>query len=305
VLDSSPPTVHINHGVWKNMNSFKTAALLIILTLLFIFIGGLLGGRQGMIMAFGLAVVMNFFSYWFSDKIVLKIYRAQPADESKHRRLIALVRNLTQRGQLPMPKVYIIPTQAPNAFATGRNKKHAAVAVTEGLMQLLNNDEIEAVIGHELGHVRNRDILIGSIAATVAGAISILASMARWAAIFGGYGGRGNDRGGNPISLLIIAIVAPLAALVIQMAISRTREYKADRASAEMTHNPLALASALEKLHKAPVQLNLDKRPSTAHLFISNPLSGKGMVNLFSTHPPVEERVKRLREMARSGLPVK
>ena len=258
-----------------------------------------------MIIAFGLAIVMNFFSYWFSDKIVLKLYRAQPADESSHRRLIAVVRNVAQRAQLPIPRVYIIPTKAPNAFATGRNKNHAAVAVTEGLMQILNEDELEGVIGHELGHVRNHDILIGSIAATVAGAISILATMARWAAIFGGYGGRGNDRGGNPISLLIVAIVAPLAALIIQMAISRTREYKADRASAEVTHNPLALASALEKLHKAPVQLKLDKRPATAHLFISNPLSGKGLVNLFSTHPPMEERVKRLREMARSGLPVR
>lgn len=280
------------------MNSFKTAFLLLVLTMLFVLIGYSFGGQQGMLIAFGLAVVMNFISYWFSDKIVLKMYRARRADENNDARLIRIVRYTTQRARLPMPKVYIIPTQAPNAFATGRNKDHAAVAATEGILALLNDDELEGVIGHELGHVRNHDILIGSVVATIAGAIGILASMARWAAIFGGFGGgRSDDRGSNPISLLVMAIVAPLAAMMIQMAISRSREYKADESGAKLTGKPQALASALAKLHQAPVQLRLDKRPSTAHLFIMNPLSGKGFSSLFSTHPPIEERIRRLRSM--------
>ncbi len=285
------------------MNGLKVSFLLIALTGLFIAIGYFLGGQQGMIIAFGLAVVMNFVSYWFSDKIVLAMYRARPATEQTDAKLIRIVRMATQRGNLPMPKVYVIPTEAPNAFATGRNKNHAAVAVTEGILGLLSSDELEGVIGHELAHVKNRDILIGSIAATIAGAIGILATMARWGAIFGGFGGRSDDRGGgNPIALLVVAIVAPLAAMVIQMAISRSREYKADRVGAAISGKPLALASALEKLHRAPVRLNLDQRPATAHLFIANPLSGRGMANLFSTHPPYQERIKRLQALTMTGV---
>jgi heat shock protein HtpX len=287
------------------MNGLKVAFLLIALTGLFIAIGYFLGGQQGMIIAFGLAVVMNFVSYWFSDKIVLRMYRARPATEQADAKLIRIVRMTTQRANLPMPKVYVIPTQAPNAFATGRNKDHAAVAVTEGILGLLSGDELEGVIGHELAHVKNRDILLGSVAATIAGAIGILASMARWGAIFGGFGGRSDDRGGgNPITLLVVAIVAPLAAMVIQMAISRSREYKADRVGASISGKPLALASALEKLHRAPVRLNLDQRPATAHLFIANPLSGRGLANLFSTHPPYQERIKRLQALTMTGVPL-
>lgn len=284
------------------MNNLKVTFLLVLLTLLFVAIGYIFGGRNGMIMAFGLAVVMNFVSYWFSDKIVLKMYRARPADESGDRRLLSIVRNAAQSGFLPVPRVYVLPSRAPNAFATGRNKEHAAVAVTEGILEILSDDELAGVIGHELAHVKNRDILIGSIVATIAGAIGILATMARFAAIFGGYG-RSSDRGGGgPLGLIIMAIVAPLAAMIIQMAISRAREYKADRVGASITGNPLALASALEKLHKAPVRLRLDDKPATAHLFIANPLSGKGLTKLFSTHPPVEERVKRLEALAATGM---
>ena len=285
------------------MNNVKVTFLLLLLTLLFVAIGYMFGGRSGMVFAFGLAVVMNFVSYWFSDKIVLALYRARPADEKADARLLRIVRYATQKGYMPMPKVYIIPTQAPNAFATGRNKDHAALAVTEGIVRLLSEDELEGVIGHELAHVKNRDILIGSIVATVAGAIGILASMARWGAIFGGFGRSDDDNGGgNIIALLVMSIVAPIAALLIQMAISRAREYKADRVGSEITGRPLSLASALDKLHRAPVQLNLDQRPATAHLFIANPLSGKGLTSLFSTHPPVEERVKRLQALA--GMPL-
>ena len=284
------------------MNTMKVTFFLLLLTMLFVGIGYAFGGQSGMILAFGLAVVMNFISYWFSDKIVLKMYSARLADENKDARLIKIVRYASQRAFLPMPKVYVVPTEAPNAFATGRNKDHAAVAATEGILRILNDDELEGVIGHELGHVQNRDILIGTLVATVAGAIGIIASMARWAAIFGGMGGRSDDReGGNPIGLLVMAIVAPLAAMMIQMAISRSREYGADASGSKITGKPLALASALEKLHRSPVKLNLDQRPATAHLFIANPLSGKGVTKLFSTHPPVEERVKRLRALA--GMP--
>jgi heat shock protein HtpX len=278
------------------MNNLKVTFLLLLLTMLFVAIGYMFGGQRGMVLAFAFAVAMNFFSYWFSDKIVLKMYRARPATENGDGRLLGIVRRAAQMAQLPMPKVYVIPTRAPNAFATGRNKNHAAVAVTEGLMQLLSQDELEGVIGHELAHIKNRDILIGSVVATVAGAIGILAAIARWGAIFGGYG-RSDDRDGGAIGLLAMAIVAPIAAMLIQFAISRTREFKADRVGAAITKKPLALASALEKLHRAPVQLNLDKRPSTAHLFIASPLSGKGFTNLFSTHPRVKERIKRLRSL--------
>ncbi len=279
-------------------NNLKVTFLLVLLTVLFVGLGYMFGGRQGMIFAFVLAVGMNFVSYWFSDKIVLKMYRAQPATDQSNPRLVKIVRMASQKAQLPMPRVYVIPTQAPNAFATGRNKDHAAVAATEGILSILNDDELEGVIGHELAHVRNRDTLISTVVATIAGAIGILAMMARWGAILGGFGGRGRDDNGGIIGLLVMAIVAPLAAMIIQMAISRSREFKADKVGGEITHKPLALASALKKLHAAPVRLNLDKRPATAHLFIVNTLSGKGLTNLFSTHPPMEERVRRLEQQA-------
>jgi heat shock protein HtpX len=280
------------------MNALKTVFLLTLLTLLFVFIGQVVGGKSGMIIALIFAAIMNLTTYWFSDKIVLAMYRAQPIKESDHPRLYSLVRQTATKAGLPMPKVYIIPTQTPNAFATGRNPKHAAVAVTSGILKILDEDELEGVISHEMAHVRNRDILTGSIVATVAGAISVLAHMAQWGAIFGGYGGRDDEgRGGGGLGLLIMAIVAPLAALLIQMAISRSREYSADQTGAKISHKPLSLANALRKLEYASRRMPLEANPSTAHLFIVNPLSGKGMASLFRTHPPVEERVARLQKM--------
>jgi heat shock protein HtpX len=282
------------------MNALKTVFLLTLLTLLFVFIGQLVGGKSGMIVALIFAAVMNLTTYWFSDKIVLAMYRAQPIKESDHPRLYSLVRLIATKASLPMPRVYIIPTQTPNAFATGRNPKHAAVAVTSGILKILDEDELEGVISHEMAHVRNRDILTGSIVATLAGAISVLAYMAQWGAILGGYGGRDSEgRGGGGLGLLIMAIVAPLAALLIQMAISRSREYSADQTGAKISHKPLSLANALRKLEYASRRMPLQANPSTAHLFIVNPLSGKGMAGLFSTHPPIEERVARLEQMAR------
>jgi heat shock protein HtpX len=280
------------------MNALKTVFLLTLLTLLFVFIGQVVGGKSGMIIALIFAAIMNLTTYWFSDKIVLAMYRAQPIKESDHPRLYSLVRQTATKAGLPMPKVYIIPTQTPNAFATGRNPKHAAVAVTAGILKILDEDELEGVISHEMAHVRNRDILTGSIVATVAGAISVLAHMAQWGAIFGGFGGRDDEgRGGGGLGLLIMAIVAPLAALLIQMAISRSREYSADQTGAKISHKPLSLANALRKLEYASRRMPLEANPSTAHLFIVNPLSGKGMAGLFRTHPPVEERVARLEKM--------
>ena len=281
------------------MNTLKTAFLLTLMTLLFIFIGQMLGGNQGMVVAFIFAAIMNLGTYWFSDKIVLGMYRAQRVDEAGNPRLHDTVRRAATAAHLPMPKVYIIPSQTPNAFATGRNPKHAAVAVTDGILRMLDQDELEGVVSHEMAHIRNRDILTGSIVATLAGAISMLAFMARFAAIFGGYGGRDSQGRGGGLGLLIMAIVAPLAALLIQMAISRSREYAADRTAAKNSHKPLALANALRKLEHASRRIPLSAKPSTAHLFIVNPLSGKGMASLFSTHPPIEERVAKLQQMAR------
>jgi len=267
------------------------------LMLLFMWVGYLVGGQRGMIMAFVLAAGMNFFAYWFSDKMVLRMYRAREVSESDHPRLFRIVKRVAIQAMIPIPRVYIVPTKAPNAFATGRNVEHAAVATTEGLLELLNDDELEGVIGHEIAHIMNKDMLIGTIAATFAGAVGILGSMARWGAMFGGYGGRDNNRSGGGIGLLVAAIVAPLAAMLIQMAISRQREFKADRIGSKVSGKPLALASALKKIHKAPIRLNLDDRPATAHLMIANPLSGKGLTNLFSTHPPVEKRIELLEKM--------
>ena len=280
-------------------SSLKTAFLLAVLTLVFVYIGNLLGGTTGMTIAFGIALVMNFVSYWFSDKIVLAMYRAKEVTPEEAPRLYEMVRNVATQTGIPMPKVYIIPTPAPNAFATGRNPNNAAVAVTEGLLKLLEPNEVEAVIAHEIGHVTNRDILIGTIAATLAGAIGYLAHMAQWALIFGGFGRSNDNEGhGNLVGSLAMIILAPIIALVIQLAISRAREYKADETAARLTRRPLDLASALKKIRYGAEKIPLDANPGTAHMFIMNPLRG-GLAGLFSTHPPVEERVARLEKLSR------
>jgi len=280
------------------VNGFKTLMLLTALTVLFLMIGAAIGGQNGMVVAFGFAVLMNFFSYWFSDKIVLAMYRAKPVTETDAPQLFALVRRNAQQAGLPMPRVYIIPTASLNAFATGRNPKHAAVAFTDGIIKNLSEDELEGVLAHELAHVKNRDILTQSVAATIAGAISMLAFMARWGAIFGGYGGRDRNSGGGIIGLLAMAIVAPIAAMFIQMAISRSREYAADATGAKISGKPLALAGALRKLQVASQRRPLNANQATAHMFIVNPLSGRSMMRLFSTHPPIEERIARLEALA-------
>jgi len=278
------------------MNTAKTVFLMVLLTGLFIAIGYGLAGEQGMIIAFGIALLMNFFSYWFSDKIVLKMYRAQPVDEASSPTLYRIVHRLAQRAGMPMPKVYIIPQAQPNAFATGRNPQHAAVAATQGLLQIMDEEELEGVIAHELSHVGNRDILIGTIAATIAGAIMVLARMAQFAAIFGG-GGRDNNRGGNPIGLIFIAIFSSVAAMLIQMAISRSREFQADASAAKLSGNPRGLARALNTLQQSAQRLPMQASPATAHMFIINPFTAKGLTKLFSTHPPVEERIARLERL--------
>jgi heat shock protein HtpX len=282
------------------MNSLKTVFLLGALTGLLMLIGGYFGGQTGMIIAFVFAMIMNFGSYWFSDKIVLRMYNAQEVTENQAPEFYRLVKDLAMKASMPMPKVYIIPQDTPNAFATGRNENHAVVAATEGILRMLNRDELEGVMAHELTHIKNKDMLIGSIAATIAGAISMLANMAQWAAMFGGLGGRSDDEeggGGNVIGLIVMAILAPIAAMIIQMAISRSREYMADAGGAKVSGKPYGLASALEKISRASHQIPMDASPSTAHMFIVNPLTGRAFMNLFSTHPPIEERVARLKKM--------
>jgi heat shock protein HtpX len=276
-------------------NYLKTTLLLGLLTGLIVLCGGAMGGRQGMIFALVIAAVMNLGSYWFSDKIVLAMYRAKPVSEAEAPRLHSIVDRLVARAGIPKPKLYVLPERAPNAFATGRNPSHAAVAVTAGLLELMDDEELEGVVAHELGHVRNRDILIGSLAATIAGAITMLASMARWAAIFGGFGGR-DDRegGGSALSLLFMAILAPIAAVVIQMAVSRSREYAADATGARFAGHPEGLARALDKLGRASKRIPMEANPATSHMFIVAPLSGRAFLSLFSTHPPIEERIRRL-----------
>jgi heat shock protein HtpX len=278
-------------------NAFKTVLLLGALTGLLVIFGDYFGGTQGMVIAFLFALLMNFGSYWYSDKIVLRMYKAREVTEAEAPELVGMVRSLSQRAHLPMPRVYVVPVATPNAFATGRNPEHAAVAVTEGILGIMDHDQLEGVLAHELGHVKNRDTLISAIAATLAGVIMMLAYMARWAAIFGGVGGRDDDEGGGILGLLAMSILAPLAAVVIQMAISRTREFVADASAARLTKKPYALASALERLHAGVERVPLNANPATSHLFIVNPLSGKSLLRFFSTHPPVEERVKRLRAL--------
>jgi len=282
------------------MNGVKTVMLFIVLTLIFLAAGWLIGGRGGVTFAFIMAIIMNMGAYWFSDKIVLAIYRAKPITEADNPRLYKIVRSASQMAKLPMPKVYVIPNESPNAFATGRNPEHAAVAATEGIMRILNDDELMAVMSHELGHVKNRDTLVGAVAATMAGAITYIGYMAHWIPFM--RSSDDDDSGGGLIGIIVVAILAPIAAALVQMAISRQREYMADRAAAEISHKPLALAEALKKLHSAAHQIPLAANPSTAHMFIINPLSAKGMANLFSTHPPVEERIARLQQYAREGL---
>lgn len=279
------------------MNTIKTTLLLGGLTGLLMFIGGWFGGQHGIVIAFIFALVMNFGSYWFSDKIILRMYRAQEVSEGEAPEIFSLVRNLALKAALPMPKVYIIPEGAPNAFATGRDKNHAVVAVTEGILRILNKAELEGVISHELAHIKNKDMLIGSIAATLAGAIVMLANMAQWAAIFGGGSHDRDDDNSGVIGLIAMAILAPIAASIIQMAISRSREYLADESGSRISGKPYDLASALEKLSRASAAVPMEANPSTAHMFIVNPLTGRSLVNLFSTHPPIEERVARLRSM--------
>lgn len=284
------------------MNRMKTVMLLATLTALLLLVGQALAGRGGFMMALMLAGVMNFAAYWWSDKIVLRMYGAQEIDEAQAPELFALVRRLAQRAQIPMPRVYIIPQDTPNAFATGRNPQNAAVAVTAGIMRLLDREELAGVLGHELGHVQNRDTLIMTVAATLAGALSHMASMAMWGAMLGGGSSR-DEEGGHPIAGLLGVMVAPLAATLIQMAISRSREFLADERGAQFSGNPLALASALRKIETWSQQIPMTAgSPATAHLFIINPFSGGGLVRLFSTHPSTEERIARLQALARQGV---
>lgn len=270
-------------------NTFKTAFLLTSLTLLLMFIGGYFGGERGLVIGLIFAGVMNFGSYFFSDKLALATYRAQPVTREQLPRAYQVVERLTQKAGLPMPKIYVIPTDSPNAFATGRNPQHSSVAVTEGILNLLNDEELEGVLAHELGHVNNRDILISSVAATLAGAITYLA---RFAMLFGG-GSRDERRGGGPGALVMI-ILAPIAAMLIQLAVSRSREYQADQTGADLTGNPYALANALAKLDAYSKRIPMTATPSTAHLFIIQPLLGVNVGNLFSTHPPIAKRIERL-----------
>jgi heat shock protein HtpX len=276
-------------------NNFKTTILLALLTAFILWVGNLLGGPQGMVIALIFAGGMNLVSYWYSDRIVLKMYNAHEVSESHAPELYGMVRELAAQARLPMPKVYIIPQDSPNAFATGRDPEHAVVAVTEGLLKIMNPEELKGVLAHELAHVNNRDILIGTIAATLAGAVMMLASMARWGAIFGGFNRDGEGGGSGIVGLILMSIFAPMAAMLIQMAISRSREYMADSTGAKFAGHSEGLAKALEKLGAYSKKLPMNANPSTAHMFIVNPLTGGGLLGLFSTHPPLEERIARLR----------
>lgn len=279
------------------MNGLKTMVLMVTLTLMLVAIGGLLGGKSGMTFALIMAFGMNFITYWFSDKIVLKMYSAKQVSEAEAPELYNIVRRLVQRAGLPMPKVYTMEQDQPNAFATGRNPEHGVVAVTTGLMRILSREELEGVIAHELAHIKHRDVLVGTVAATIAGAISYLAQMAQWTMIFGG---RRDDEGegSSPIASIVMMIVGPIAAMLVQMAISRSREYGADKGGAEISGNPVYLANALKKLDMASHRIHMNANPATSHMFIVNPLTGGGLLKLFSTHPPIEERIARLEALA-------
>ena len=276
------------------MNAIKTTLLLGALTVLLVYGGMALGGEQGMILAFVFAVVMNFGAYFYSDKLVLKMYKAQPVTEAEFPEVYSMVRDLCRRAEIPLPKVYRIPSPQPNAFATGRTPEHAAIAFTDGILNMLNADEFKGVLAHELAHVKNRDILIGTIVATMAGAISMLANIAQWGMIFGGGRGDREGGGGHPLIHLLMIFIAPIAAMLVQMAISRTREYQADRTGAELMGTPVPLANALAKMDRSVKQIPMDAEPATAHMFIVSPLSGKDMMSLFSTHPPMEKRIAAL-----------
>ncbi len=278
------------------MSAIKTTLLLGGLTLILVFGGMALGGQEGMILAFIFAVVMNFGAYFYSDKMVLSMYKAEEINEYDSPEIFNIVRELSQRAGIPVPRIYRIPSDQPNAFATGRNPEHAAVAVTDGIVKLLDREELAGVLAHELGHVKNRDILIGTIAATIAGAISMLANMAQWSMLFGG--GRNDERGGHPALMIIMMILAPIAAMLVQMAVSRTREYKADQTAAELIGTPAPLATALSKLDQFSKKIPMEAEPATAHMFIVSPLTGKDFASLFSTHPPIEKRISALMELS-------
>jgi heat shock protein HtpX len=281
------------------MNQAKTFFLMVVLTIIFVAIGSMIGGSSGAYIAFFIAVVMNFVSYWFSDRIVLAMYRAKQASENDAPQLYATIASLAQKASIPMPKVYIIENDSPNAFATGRDPSHGVVAVTTGILRMLSRDELEGVLAHEISHIKHRDILIQSVAATLAGAITMIANVARFAAFFGGSSSDDDDGGGNIFSVIIFSMIAAFAAMLIQLAISRSREYLADDGGARLSGNPLFLSGALKKLHAGVTRNPMsDANPSTAPLFIVNPFSAKGVLSLFSTHPPIEERIKRLEDMA-------
>ncbi|MBP8626116.1 MAG: zinc metalloprotease HtpX [Syntrophorhabdaceae bacterium] len=281
------------------MNHIKTFFLMAVLTIIFVAIGGMVGGRTGAYIAFFIAFLMNFISYWFSDKIVLRMYGAQPVSQQEAPELYRIIYNLSQKASIPMPKLYIIENDSPNAFATGRNPENGVVAVTTGILRILSIEELEGVLAHEISHIKHRDILIQTIAATLAGAITMIANWARFAAIFGGGRGGDDDDGGNIFTIIIFSIFAAFAAMLIQLAISRSREYLADEGGARLSGNPLYLSNALKKLHAGITRRPMeDANPSTAPMFIMNPFSAKGVLALFSTHPPVEERIRRLEDMA-------
>ena len=285
------------------MNTMKTMFLMVTLTLILVFIGGLLGGKSGLTIALLMAFGLNFITYWFSDRIVLKMYRARPIGETEAPELYSMVNRLAQQAGLPFPKVYIIDEDQPNAFATGRNPQHGAVAVTTGLLRILSREELEGVIGHELAHIKHRDILVSTMVATIAGAITYLAQMAQWSMIFGGRRDEGEE-GGGLFATIAMMIVGPIAALLVQMAISRSREYEADAGGARIAGDPRYLSNALRKMERAAEQIPMNASPATAQMFIVNPLSGGGLLKLFSTHPPMEQRIAKLEAM-RSGSKMK
>lgn len=279
------------------MNNLKVGLLMGVLSVLLVLLGSAVGGRSGAVLFFAISMAMNFFSYYYSDKMVIRMTGAQPLEPAEAPRLHSIVRGLSDKAGIPMPRLYVMPSSQPNAFATGRNPEHAAVAVTQGLVQMMNEQELTGVLAHEIAHIKNRDILIGTIAASFAGAISMIANVAQWGAIFGGLGGDDDEGGFGLVGLLIMSIVAPIAALIVQMAISRSREYQADSTGAQLAGSSSGLSHALQKLGMASGRVPMQVSPAASHMFIMNPLSGQGFAQLFSTHPPIEERIARLNKM--------